>query len=192
MDTPTNKIALLNSMEEGRREWEAVFARLDEKAMLEAGVEGAWSVKEILAHITGFEEYAGPLLTDLYQPEMRAQEKLDDFYQQQLDQHGAMHSGLPTSLDALDGDQTNLLFVFARQSHSVGQVREAERIAYQRLLDGTRALTETDLTDPSKGGGRTLLEILPNQSFAHYRMHMPAIRLWLEERKRRLERSPKG
>lgn len=189
METPANKIALLNAMAEGRREWEALLAQVDDAAMREPGVEGVWSVQEILAHVAGFEEYATALLRDVCSPELRAQEKLDELYQQQqLDQYRETHAALPPSLDALDGDQTNTLFVFARRGDSVGQLRAFERRTYQELLDASRALAETDLTDPTKGGGRTLLELLPNQSYGHYAMHMPAIRRWLEQRRGHSER----
>lgn len=170
-------------MAEGRREWEELLAQVDDAAMREPCVEGVWSVQEIVTHVAGFEEYATALLRDVCSPELRAQEKLDELYQQQLDKYCAMHSGLPTSLEALDGDQTNTLFIFSRRGESVEQVRAIERRAYQELLDASRALAETDLTDPTKGGGRTLLELLPNQSYGHYTMHMPAIRRWLEQRR---------
>ena len=152
--------------------------------MLEPGVEGIWSVKEIIAHIAGFEHYAAALLTDLFRAELRAQAALDAFYQQQLDHYRAQHADFPAALDALDGDQLNTLFVAVRNQHSVHDVLEFEQQTYQQLLEATRALPETDLTDPSKAGGRTLLEILPNQSYGHYRMHTPAMRRWLDQRNR--------
>lgn len=55
---------------------------------------------------------------------------------------------------------------------------------YEQLLETTWTISEADLTDPGKAGGRTLLEILPNQSYGHYRMQMPAMRQWLDQHNR--------
>lgn len=184
MDAPTSKMSLLQAMEDGRREWEALLTQIGEQAMLEPGVEGVWSVKEIVTHIAGFEQYAAALLTDVLRAEAHAQAALDQFYQQQLDHYRAQHSHFPAKLDDLDGDQLNTLFVAGQNQYSLHEVLQFEQQTYQQLLEATRALSDSDLTDPSKADGRTLLEILPNQSYGHYHMHMPAMRHWLDQRNR--------
>lgn len=184
MDAPASKTDLLQSMEDGRREWEALLTQIGEQSMLEPGVEGVWSVKDIIVHIAGFEQYAVALLTDVLRADALAQAALDEFYQQQLDHYRAQHADFPAQLDALDGDQTNTLFIAVRDQDTVHDVLQFEQQIYQQLLEATRALSETDLTDPDRAGGRTLLEILPNQSYGHYRMHIPAVRRWLDQRNR--------
>lgn len=152
--------------------------------MLEPGVEGVWSIKEIVVHIAGFEQYAAALLTDVLHAEAHTQAALDQFYQRELDHYRAGHPDFPAKLDDLDGDELNTLFVAVRDQHLVEDVLQFEQQTYKQLLEATRAISEADLTDPGKAGGRTLLEILPNQSYGHYRMHMPAIRQWLDQRNR--------
>ena len=68
MDTPTTKAALLSAMETARREWDSLLSHVDEQALVEPGVEGVWSVKQIVAHIAGYEEWAAAFLTDRLDP----------------------------------------------------------------------------------------------------------------------------
>ena len=43
-------------------EAEAVLARIPEDRMLEPGVTGEWSVRDLLAHIAGYERYVSALI----------------------------------------------------------------------------------------------------------------------------------
>jgi Protein of unknown function (DUF1706) len=187
MNTPTTKAALLSAMETGRAEWDTLFSHIDGHTLDEPGVEGVWSVKQIVAHMAGYEEYAAALLMDQLDPHAGAQAALDAFYQQQLDVYRQERPDFPAHLSDTDEDQTNALVVAAYDQSSAYEVLEREREAYQRLLAATRAVSDTQLTQPWRPGGRTLLAILPNQSYAHYRMHLPAIRRWLEQRQRQAQ-----
>jgi hypothetical protein len=85
MDTPTTKAALLSAMETARREWDSLLSQVDEQALVEPGVEGVWSVKQIVAHIAGYEEWAAAFLTDRLDPTAGALTAIDTFWQEQLD-----------------------------------------------------------------------------------------------------------
>jgi hypothetical protein len=182
MDTPTTKAALLRAMESGRAEWDTLLSQIDAQALEEPGVEGVWSIKQIVAHIAGYEQYAAALLIDQLDPDVGAEAALDAFYQRQLDLYRQERPDFPAHLSDTDEDQTNALVVAVYDRYSASEVLEREREAYQRLVAATRAMSDTQSTKPSRVGGRTLLEILPNQSYAHYRMHLPAIRRWLDQR----------
>ena len=39
----------INTLIETRTQWDALIAQIDEQWMLEAGIEGKWSVKDIIA-----------------------------------------------------------------------------------------------------------------------------------------------
>ena len=45
-----------------RAEWDALMGRIDEARMTEPGVEGDWSVKDIVAHVTWYEREMVDLL----------------------------------------------------------------------------------------------------------------------------------
>lgn len=47
MDSAT----FIDTLVETRAQWDALIGQIDERWMLEPGVEGQWSVKDILAHI---------------------------------------------------------------------------------------------------------------------------------------------
>src|SRR4051812_26537970 len=73
------KSALLLAMETGRSEWETLLSQIDEHALLAPGVEGVWSVKQIVAHIAGYEEWAAAFLTDRLDPSAGALGAFDAF-----------------------------------------------------------------------------------------------------------------
>ena len=55
MGEPHNKSQLLATMRRERAQWNALLAEVGEAQMTEPGVAGAWSVKDIIAHITWYE-----------------------------------------------------------------------------------------------------------------------------------------
>ena len=85
-DLPTSKIELLEQMEAGRMQWDNVLAQISTSALEDPGVEGIWSIKQIVAHILGYEEWALAFLTDLHNPALSAQLAFDSFWQEQLDE----------------------------------------------------------------------------------------------------------
>jgi hypothetical protein len=78
-----------------------------------------------------------------------------------------------------DDDQTNAVVVVFYDRYSAHEVLARERQLYQQLLATLGAVSAPQLTKPWRPGGRSLSAILPNQSYAHYQMHLPAIRHWL-------------
>jgi len=182
MEGLTTKAVLLSAMETGRREWDMLLVQIDADDLEKPGVEGAWSVKQIVAHIAGYEAYAAALLSDRCDPSAGAQAALDVFYQQHLDRYRQDHPDFPTHLQDTDDDQTNALVVAVHDQYAAQDVLERERQAYEQLLAVVRAVSDEQLAEPWRPGGRALVEILPNQCYEHYRTHLPAIRRWLAQR----------
>src|SRR5205085_9037384 len=52
---PMTSARLLSIMQAERAEWEALLARVEEARMTEPGIEGPWSVKDIVAHLTWYD-----------------------------------------------------------------------------------------------------------------------------------------
>jgi len=46
-----DRTSFLNSLIDTRAQWDTLLAQIDEQWMLEPGVEGKWSVKDIIAHV---------------------------------------------------------------------------------------------------------------------------------------------
>ena len=52
---PMTSARSLSIMQAERAEWEALLARVEEARMTEPGIEGPWSVKDIVAHLTWYD-----------------------------------------------------------------------------------------------------------------------------------------
>jgi hypothetical protein len=179
MTLPATKAELITALERGRRDWDTLLAAIDEHALVEPGVEGVWSVKQIVAHIAGYEAWAAAFLTDRGDPSAGALAAFDAYWQQELDAYRQHHPDFPPRMSETDDDQTNAVVVAAYGRLSAPDVLARERQIYQQLLVGIRALSEMQLAEPWREGGRSLLEILPNQSYDHYQTHLPSIQQWL-------------
>src|SRR5579872_989236 len=57
-----DQTTFINNLIDTRALWDALIARIDEQWMLEPGVEGKWSVKDIIAHILWNELEMVPLI----------------------------------------------------------------------------------------------------------------------------------
>src|SRR5579885_8682 len=54
MSASMSKAQLLNDLKEENARWEALLAEIGEAHMTQPGVAGEWSIKDIVAHLTGW------------------------------------------------------------------------------------------------------------------------------------------
>ncbi len=182
METPKSKAELLEIMETGRKEWLDLLARVDKKSMEEPGVEGDWSVKDIVAHILGYEQYAAALLMDQKAGTTQETQMLDAYFQTQLALYRRTHPEFPEQLAQVKGDEVNKIFVAASRYKDIDEVRQMEQAAYNNLLEQINVFDDSELRAPFTSNGKSLIDIIPNQVYAHYRLHTPAIEQWLERK----------
>src|SRR5689334_21937574 len=57
MSAPSDKQTLLDLMELHRAAWDDLIARFSHDRLLEPGVEGEWSVKDVIAHVAAYEDW---------------------------------------------------------------------------------------------------------------------------------------
>ena len=181
MDIPKSKAELLNAMESGRREWDTVIYQIDEQHLSEPGVEGIWSAKQIVAHVSGYEEWTAAFLNDRLNPNAGILAAHEAFWQKQLDAYRQDHPDFPMIMNEADDDQTNAVVVAVYDQYTAQEVLEREQQAYQKLLSATQAISEEELLKPGTIGKRSIMEILPNQCYTHYRGHLPSIQRCLAE-----------
>jgi Protein of unknown function (DUF1706) len=181
MDTPKPKSELIRAMEAGRSEWDRVLSQIDEQYLSEPSVEGVWSVKQIVAHVAGYEEWTAAFLNDRLNPGAGNLAAHDAFWQQQLDVYRQDHPDFPARMNETDDDQTNAVVVAAYDQYTAREVLERERQAYQGLLSAVRVTSESQLIESGTFGRKSIMEILPNQCYGHYQMHLPAIQRWLAQ-----------
>lgn len=169
----STKAELLEAMTAGRAGWEDLLAAVGPGRMDEPGVVGEWSVRDVVAHVAGYERFvAATILADLRGAAATPRELYD-------------RDDQPPGGDEPDPDHAryNDWVVRHARGRPLAQVLGSAREAYERLRAAVDALTEEELADPGRFAwlpGRALATILPNQSFAHYAMHAPSIRAWLD------------
>src|SRR5258705_11681501 len=102
MGSPKTKSELLRAMEAGRHAWDTVLSQIDEQALSEPGVEGVWSVKQIVAHVAGYEEWTSAFLTNRLNPGAGILAAHDAFWQEQLDPYRQGHPDFPAQMSETD------------------------------------------------------------------------------------------
>ena len=157
------KDELLDALEDEREKLLETLEGLPEEAMLEAGVTGEWSIKDILAHLNAWEAELIKLLWHVRQGKK------------------------PASAQVPDSEVEARERMFYEQSHD----RPLERILedFEGIRNQTirrvEAFSNKELTDPARYPwlkGRALWERIAEDSYAHDAEHTPDIRAWREQR----------
>jgi hypothetical protein len=161
MADPTNKAELLEKMRSGYASFEALLAPLSAEQLSEAGVNGAWSIKDILAHLSAWQTRVSLRLEALARQE-------------------------EAGFDPIENDEQMNAFnarVFeANRTRPLNAIQEEFRASVQRLDANVEQTDERDLFEPGrlawlKDG--VLWEAVAGNSFGHYDEHTPMIKKWL-------------
>ena len=134
--------------------WEAFresYAGLSNAELLEPGVSGAWSVRDIIAHVTWWEEEA---LTHL--PLI-------------------LKGGTPPRYSVRYGgiDAFNAHMTEQKRSLSLSEVREQLAATHDRLIEFIQSAPEHQLIGDTRFRRRLRLD-----TYGHYPIHAEAIRQW--------------
>lgn len=152
------KADVIDKMQAGHRQWEALIAQVPRERMTEPGVMGEWSVKDIIAHVTWGEAE----ITEVFR----------------------RHALVGSDLWNLPQDERNAAMVAASRAHSLDDVlAEAER-SYPALLAAVQALDgDDDLNDAARYTDMPPhwrpWQLIAGNTYDHYPDHIPAIRAWL-------------
>ena len=144
-----------------RPQWNALLAQVGPHRMEVPGVEGAWSVKEVVAHLTWYERAVVE----------GAQQVLNT---------GTFTRRRPAGVGL---DDMNARIAAESRARSVSDVLAEADDVFQRLLTLIQACPQDILNDPERLGLPN--DMVPwmgvaNNSYAHYREHEAALRAWLE------------
>jgi len=162
-----DKIKLLNIMRTERARWETLLAEVDEAQMTQVGVEGEWSVKDIIAHVTAYERWIVARLQSALGGET-----------------------LRLETDQLDLEQRNRWIFEENRNRSLHDVLAESQQVFQQLLGLVQTLSDEDLTDPHRlepfldplwTDGLPVLTCIAADSYEHYGQHIPSIRAWLDK-----------
>jgi uncharacterized damage-inducible protein DinB len=160
VNEPMDKSQLIERIRRSRAAWEAVIAPLDDEQMVQAGVCGTWSVKDLIAHISWSEREMINVL------ETRAL--------------------VGSELWLLPTDQRNAAIFEENKHRSLQDVRAEAREVFDTLLACLERLEEQDLHDPSRFSQMPRewqpWKVLAGNTYEHYEDHMPQVQAWLNRR----------
>lgn len=167
MDVLTTMVEVKEHLAARRLEWETLLAKIPPALLEKPGVEGQWSIKDIMAHIAYYERW----LAGFLEAGMRGEEiSLSDF--DKLEMHTR-------------NEQIYLLY----RHRPLEEVLEDARQSYSRLVKAVMALNDEDFNPGSRfekpiaavwGEVFPLDECIGGDSFDHYTDHIPDIQNWLE------------
>ena len=152
--------AVVERMRETSTRLDLLLARLNVDQMNQPGAVGAWSVKDVIAHIAFWERYEANILR-------------------------AIARGETPVLGAEDLTETRNASVVAQYYlRPLSAVIAEWHAAREELVDLIEELSEEDLNDPERfawNGGRTLLDRIAGNSYDHEQEHIEQIRAWMKQ-----------
>lgn len=162
-DQPMTGPRLAGILQAERTHWNALLAQVGLAHMEEPGVEGDWSVKELVAHLTWYEQAVVE----------GARQVLSG---------GTFTRRRPEGLGL---DENNARLAAASRARPASEVLAEADEVFGQLLAIVAACPQDLLNDPRRLGLPD--DLLPwmgvaNNSYAHYRQHEPALRAWLKQR----------
>jgi len=155
------KSELLNWLREEYQQWEAFLDQIGEERMDQGGVAGDWSIKDIVAHLTGWQ----PRLTARLQAAQRSE--------------GEPPPPWPAHLQT--DDEINAWIYEANRGRSVQEILDESRQVFQQFLAVIEGLPDDILIEPAYhivqlGGQR----FSASEFFDHFHDdHEPDMRAWL-------------
>jgi hypothetical protein len=153
---------LVEVMRTERSNWEALLAEVGEARLAERGVEGDWSIKDIVAHLTFYERWATDCLEALQ-----------------------LGEPLPVSeFKGLSMDERNALIYARNQTRPLADVLADATVSFQRSIDVVQRLRDEDLYNPdythAYGVDWTVHDLIEGDAYEHYQDHIASVRAWLD------------
>jgi hypothetical protein len=158
MSTPEVNLDRSQLLKRLDRAWEALkasYVGLSDSELLEPGVTGTWSVRDIIAHVTWWEEEA---LTHL--PLILAGRRPP--------RYSVTYGGI----DAFNAQMTE-----QKRNLSLSEVLRQRDETHRRLIDFIQSAPEDQIARETRFRRRLRLD-----TYSHYPKHAEAIRKWREQR----------
>ncbi len=146
---------LLKRLEKAWQALEASYAGLSDLEMMEPGVTDSWSVRDIIAHVTWWEEEA---LTHL--PLILEGEKPP--------RYSVTYGGI---------DAFNALMTEKKRNLSLSEVLRQRNDTHRRLIDLIQGVPEDQFIRETRFRRRLRLD-----TYSHYKKHAEGIRSWRAQR----------
>lgn len=164
-DEPKTKRELMEILQDERQLFDDVVARLTDNQLLEPGIEGNRCVKDILAHITDWEQ------------------RMTLWIQESV--AGLTPQRPAPGMNWDDLDRLNEQTYQENKERPLVEVLSASVNSYAQSLRVVHALSEEDLFDGRRFAWRSgdpLWHMVAANTFWHYKEHRQQIESWLEAR----------
>jgi hypothetical protein len=154
-----NRAEFLDALRKGRAEWEALISGIDRARMEIPGVEGDWSIKDIIAHVTWYEREMIEVARDRVLK-------------------GSPHWALPAT------EERNAAIHADTRALSLDDVLLQSTRVYRELYQALQTLGDEDLAQASRFRDMPAewvpRELIASNTCEHYPQHIPHIRAWLD------------
>jgi hypothetical protein len=160
---PISKKQLLAEMQSEQAAWLALLDEIGEENMTQPEVAGGWSIKDIVAHITGWRR----------RTVLRFRAALDPTVD--------MTPDYPAELDEDDEvDEINAWIYQANRDRPLADVLNDSREVFQQLVAEVSALSDEQLNDPQRFPWLEGERLTGAFIFGHFHQeHEPDMRAWL-------------
>ncbi len=140
------------------------------RRMTMKGVEGSWSIKDVIAHIWAYEQYMADRLDEIARGEAYVPCKTHRALEAFLDQYGYPDYGSPL----LDEEDTSNAWVFEKYRNVA-----LEEIVVQELQAFTSICSTLDKMSEETIRAHNLYDRVADNTYRHYHDHLKRIRAWL-------------
>ena len=150
-----NRQQLLKQLDKAWEAFKESYAGLSDSELMQPGVTSAWSVRDLIAHVTWWEEKALmhlPLILDGGKPP----------------RYSVTYGGI----DAFNAEMTE-----RKRNLSLSEVLQQRDDTHRRLIDYVQRAPEEQFTRETRFRRRLRLD-----THSHYPKHAEAIRKWREQR----------
>jgi hypothetical protein len=130
MNMSISKAQLLVELQDEQAAWEALLSSIGEERMTEPGVAGEWSMKDLIAHMTGWRR------------------RTVSRFQASLHHQPVPPSPWPSNLRT--DDEINAWMVESNRDRPLSAVLQDDRAVFQQLVDTLSAFPEAELMDPHR------------------------------------------
>jgi hypothetical protein len=168
MGISLSKKQLLAEMQSEQAAWLALLDEIGEENMTQPEVAGGWSIKDIVAHLTGWRR----------RTVLRFRAALDPTVD--------MTPDYPAELDEDDEvDEINAWIYKANRDRPLADVLNDSREVFQQLVAEVSALSDEQLNDPQRFPWLEGERITGAFIFGHFHEeHEPDMRAWLDKVKK--------
>src|SRR3989442_9119533 len=157
MGTTLSKAQLVSELKQENADWQALLDDIGEAHMTQPEVAGGWSIKDIVAHLTGWRRRSVRRFQALLHHE-------PDF-------------SPPWPKELREDDEINAWIYDANRDRPLAEVLSESREVFQQLLETLAAFSEEELQDLRRLLGLEAEQVSGSLFFAHFHQeHEPDMR----------------